>query len=54
LLNLGYQPQNGDKLKLVNTGGVVSGRFAQFQNPFALAAGFNTIDLVYARPVFLL
>ena len=28
---------------------MVSGRFAQFQNPFALAAGFNTIDLVYAR-----
>jgi fibronectin-binding autotransporter adhesin len=49
LLNLGYQPQNGDKLQLVNTGGVVSGRFAKFQNPFALTAGFNTIDLVYAR-----
>jgi outer membrane autotransporter protein len=49
LLNLGYRPQNGDKLKLVNTGGVVTGRFAQFQNPFALAGGFNTIDLVYAR-----
>ncbi len=49
LLNLGYQPQNGDKLKLVNTGGVVTGRFAKLQNPFTLAAGFNTIDLVYAR-----
>jgi outer membrane autotransporter protein len=49
LLNQGYQPQNGDKLTLVNTGGVVTGRFAQFENPFALAAGFNTIDLVYAR-----
>ena len=49
LLSLGYQPQSGDKLKLVTTGGVVNGRFAQLQNPFTLAAGFNTIDLVYAR-----
>jgi outer membrane autotransporter protein len=49
LLNLGYQPQNGDKLRLISTGGVITGRFAQFQNPFALAVGFNTIDLVYAR-----
>jgi outer membrane autotransporter protein len=49
LLNLGYQPQNGDKLRLITTGGVVTGRFAQFQNPFALAVGFNTIDLVYGR-----
>ena len=49
LLNLGYQPQNGDQLKLVNTGGAVTGRFAQFQNPFTLADGFDTIDLVYAR-----
>jgi outer membrane autotransporter protein len=49
LLNLGYKPQNGDKLRLISTGGVITGRFAQFQNPFALAVGFNTIDLVYAR-----
>jgi outer membrane autotransporter protein len=49
LLNMGYHPQNGDKLTLVNTGGVVTGRFAQFENPFALTDGFDTIDLVYAR-----
>jgi outer membrane autotransporter protein len=49
LLNQGYQPQSGDKLRLVDTGGLVTGRFAQLQNPFALAVGFNTIDLVYAR-----
>ena len=49
LLNLGYQPQNGDKLKLVTTGGAVTGRFATVQNPFTLASGFNTIALVYAR-----
>jgi outer membrane autotransporter protein len=44
LLNLGYQPQIGDKLKLVTTGGVVTGRFATLQNPFA-----DTVELVYAR-----
>jgi outer membrane autotransporter protein len=49
LLNLGYQPVNGDKLKLVNAAGVVSGRFSALQNPFTLAVGFDTIALVYAR-----
>ena len=49
LLNLGYQPQVGDKLRLVSTGGAISGRFAKFQNPFTIGPGFNTIDLVYAR-----
>jgi outer membrane autotransporter protein len=49
LVNLGYQPQLGDSLRLINTGGVVTGRFAQFQNPFALTDGFNSVDLVYAR-----
>jgi outer membrane autotransporter protein len=34
---------------LINTGGVVTGRFAQFQNPFALTDDFNSVDLVYAR-----
>jgi fibronectin-binding autotransporter adhesin len=49
LLNLGYQPQRGDKLQLVTAGGSISGRFATFQNPFTTSDGFNTIDLVYAR-----
>ena len=49
LVNQGYQPQTGDRLRLINTGGVVTGRFSQLTNPFTLAAGFNTIDLVYAR-----
>jgi outer membrane autotransporter protein len=49
LINQGYQPQNGDKLELVTTGGVVGSRFAQFQNPFLTGPGFNTVDLVYAR-----
>jgi hypothetical protein len=49
LVNLGYHPQGGDKLKLITTGGLVTSRFATFQNPFTLAVGFNTVDLVYAR-----
>jgi outer membrane autotransporter protein len=49
LVNEGYQPQLGDSLRLINTGGAVTGRFAQFLNPFALTGGFNSVDLVYAR-----
>jgi hypothetical protein len=49
LVNQGYRPQLGDSLRLINTGGVVTGRFAQFQNPFALTDDFNSVDLVYAR-----
>ena len=41
LVNKGYQPRNGDNLKLVTTGGVVSNRFAQFQNPFVGGPGFT-------------
>ena len=49
LVNAGYRPQLGDSLRLINTGGVVIGRFATFQNPFALTDGFNSVDLIYAR-----
>ena len=28
---------------------MVTGRFSTFQNPFTLAVGFSTVDLVYAR-----
>jgi outer membrane autotransporter protein len=53
LLSLGFQPwfqpRAGEQLTLVTTGGVVSGRFAQFLNPFAAGPGFNTVDLVYGR-----
>ena len=49
LLNLGYQPQGGDKLILVTAGGVISGRFAKFQNPFTVGGAFNTVNLLYAR-----
>jgi outer membrane autotransporter protein len=48
LINLGYQPVAGDTLKLVSTGGVVTGKFATFQNPFTVGR-FNTVDLIYAR-----
>jgi outer membrane autotransporter protein len=49
ILNLGYQPRAGDKLRLLNARGTVSGRFSTFDNPFGLSDGFNTIDLIYAR-----
>jgi len=54
LLSLGFQPRAGNQLTLVTTGGVVSGRFAQFLNPFAAGPGFNTVDLVYGRNSVLL
>jgi fibronectin-binding autotransporter adhesin len=49
LINQGYQPASGDKLRLISTGGAISGRFSTFVNPFTLSTGFKTIDLVYAR-----
>jgi autotransporter-associated beta strand protein len=49
LIDLGFQPKAGDQLTLVTTGKGVSGRFAQFVDPFATGPGFNTVDLVYAR-----
>jgi autotransporter-associated beta strand protein len=54
LISLGFAPQAGNQLTLVSTGGVVSSRFAQFVNPFAVEAGFNTVDLVYGRNSVLL
>ena len=42
LISLGFQPKAGDQLTLVTTGGVVSGRFAQFVDPFAIGPGFTT------------
>jgi autotransporter-associated beta strand protein len=54
LLSLGFQPKAGNQLTLVTTGGVVSGRFAQFLNPFTTGPGFNTVDLVYGRNSVLL
>ena len=54
LLNLGYQPHNGDKLRLVSAGGAISGRFAHFQNPFTFSDGFNTIALVYSPDAVIL
>jgi outer membrane autotransporter protein len=54
LLSLGFQPKAGNQLTLVTTGGVVSGQFAQFLNPFTSGPAFNTIDLVYGRNSVLL
>jgi outer membrane autotransporter protein len=49
LISLGFQPQAGNRLTLVTTGGPLAGRFADFVNPFASGPGFSFVDLVYAR-----
>jgi outer membrane autotransporter protein len=49
LISLGFQPKAGNQLTLITTGGTVSGRFAQFVDPFTTGPGFNTVDLVYGR-----
>ena len=47
LISLGFQPKAGNQLTLISTGGVVSGRFAQFVDPFAIGPGSLTVELVY-------
>jgi outer membrane autotransporter protein len=47
LISLGFQPKVGNQLTLVTTGGKVSGRFAQFLDPFAGGPGFTIAGLVY-------
>jgi outer membrane autotransporter protein len=48
LISLGFQPKGGDQLTLVTTGGVVSGRFGQFVDPFATGGpGFAISALIY-------
>ena len=54
LISLGFQPNSGNVLTLVATGGLVSGRFARFTDPFVAGPGFNTVELVYARQSVLL
>ena len=49
LISLGFHPVAGNQLGLVTAGGVVSGRFARFLDPFVVGPNFNTIDLVYGR-----
>src|SRR5260370_195802 len=49
LTNLGYQPKAGDQLTLVTAGGSITSRFARWTNPFSVAPGINTIDLVYTK-----
>jgi outer membrane autotransporter protein len=49
LVSLGYQPKVGDRLTLINTQGLITGRFANWVNPFPTRPGLNTIDLVYSR-----
>jgi outer membrane autotransporter protein len=54
LISLGFQPKAGDTLTLVTTGGVVSGRFAQFIDPFTAGPGFTIAGLVYEPNAVLL
>ena len=54
LISLGFQPKAGDQLTLVTTGGSVSGRFAQFVNPFARRPEFTFAGLVYEPDAVLL
>jgi outer membrane autotransporter protein len=46
---IGYVPAAGDLLKLVSTGGVISGRFGRFGNPFSSRPDLNTINLIYGK-----
>ena len=49
LISLGFQPKVGNILTLVSTGGVVSGQFAQFLDPFANAPGVDAVELLYQQ-----
>ena len=44
---LSFQPKAGSFLTLVTSAGVVTGRFAQFIDPFATGPGFTISGLVY-------
>jgi outer membrane autotransporter protein len=54
LISLGYQPKVGDQLTLVTAGGAITGRFANWVNPFTTTPGVNTIELVYGQKTILL
>jgi outer membrane autotransporter protein len=54
LISLGFQPKAGDTLTLVTNNGLVSGRFAQFIDPFATGPGFTFSGLVYEPNAVLL
>ena len=49
LISLGFQPKVGNILTLVSTGGVVSGQFAQFLDPFANTPGVSLVELLYQQ-----
>jgi autotransporter-associated beta strand protein len=49
LINQNFQPKAGEELTLVKTGGIITGAFPRFIDPFTTGSGLNTIDLVYSR-----
>ena len=54
LTTTGFAPKAGNQLTLVTTGGAISGKFAQFVDPFTIGSGISAIDLVYSRNSVLL
>jgi autotransporter-associated beta strand protein len=54
LISLGFEPKAGNQLTLVTAGGLLSGRFASFVDPFTPGSGFSTVSLVYGRNSVLL
>jgi outer membrane autotransporter protein len=54
VLSLGYRPKPGDQLTLITAGGVISGRFAHFLDPFSTGPESATVNLVYGRNSVLL
>jgi outer membrane autotransporter protein len=54
LISLGFHPKAGDQLTLVSTGGVISGHFAQFVDPFTAGPGLALGGLVYGQNSVLL
>jgi outer membrane autotransporter protein len=47
LVSQNFQPKAGEELTLVKTGGIITGVFSRFIDPFIAGPGLNTIDLVY-------
>jgi outer membrane autotransporter protein len=54
LVSLGFQPKVGNVLTLITTGGVVTGRFATFVDPFATGQESNIVELLYRQNSVLL
>jgi fibronectin-binding autotransporter adhesin len=54
LISLGFQPKAGNVLTLVTAGSAISGRFANFVDPFATGQESTIAELLYQRSSVLL